>query len=97
MLEKLLPIAIKKKVKYPREDAIELRDRVINIETAVAKIELLLDTNNSNSLINKQQQASQENRNQVAHLLALLEEYKAKHGRTRTITSRSIKCDRSSQ
>ena len=42
-------------------------------------IELLLDTNNSNSLINKQQQASQENRNQVAHLLALLEEYKAKN------------------
>ena len=72
-------IAIKKEVKYPREDAIELRDRITNIETAVAKIELLLNTTDSNSLISKQQQASQENRSQIARLLALLEEHKAKN------------------
>lgn len=72
-------IAIKKEVKYPREDAVELRDRLSSMETAVANIELLLDTTDSNSLISKQQQTSQENRGQIAHLLALLEEYKAKN------------------
>ncbi len=54
-------LTIKKEVKYPREDAIELRVRVETLETAIEKIESLLDTKNPNSLVSKQQQASQEN------------------------------------
>ena len=75
--EKLL--AIKKEVKYPREDAIELRNRVKTLEKVTKKIEAHLDTKNPDSLISKQQQISQENRNQLARLKALLEEYKAKN------------------
>lgn len=70
---------IKKEVKYPREDAIELRVRVETLETAIEKIQSLLDTKNPNSLVSKQQQVSQENRAQLARQKALLEEYKAKN------------------
>ena len=70
---------IKKEVKYPREDAIELRVRVETLETAIEKIQSLLDTKNPNSLVSKQQQVSQENREQLARQNALLEEYKAKN------------------
>ena len=72
-------LSIKKEVKYPREDAIELRNRVKTLETAVIKIESLLDVKNPNSLISKQQQTSQENQNQLARQKALLEEYKAQN------------------
>ena len=71
--------AIKKEIKYPREDAIELRNRVKTLETALKNIETLLDTKNPDSLVSKQQQASKENRHQLARLLALLEEYEAKN------------------
>lgn len=70
---------IKKEVKYPRKDAIELSNKVKNIETAIKKIESLLDTKNPDSLISKQQQASQENRLVLARQKALLEEHKAKN------------------
>lgn len=72
-------LTIKKEVKYPREDAIELRNRVKAIETAIEKIESLLDTENPDSLVSRQQQASQENRERLARQKALLEEYKAKN------------------
>ena len=72
-------LTIKKEVKYPRQDAIELRSRVKTLETAIKKIENLLDTKNPNSLISKQQQISQENRNSLARQKALLEEYQAKN------------------
>jgi hypothetical protein len=72
-------LAIKKEVKYPREDAIELRNRVEILETTIKKIESLLDTNNPDSLFGRQQQASQENRLALAHQKALLEEYQAKN------------------
>ena len=70
---------IKQEVKYPREDAIELRTRVKTLETAIKQIESLLDTNNLNSLISKQQQATQENQVALARQKALLEEYKAQN------------------
>ena len=70
---------IKKEVIYPREDAIELRVRVEAIETAIEKIESLLDTKNPNSLVSKQQQLSQDNQRVLAHQKALLEEYKAQN------------------
>ncbi len=70
---------IKKEIKYPRQDAIELRNRVKIIEKSLRKIETLLDLKNPNSLVSKQHQQSQENRSQLARLSALLEEYEAKN------------------
>lgn len=72
-------LTIKKEVKYPREDAIELRNRLKTLERAMKNIEALLNTKNPDSLISKQQQISQANRNQLDRLKALLEEYKAKN------------------
>ncbi len=72
-------LSIKKEIKYPREDAIELRNRVKTLETAIEKIENLLDFKNPISLVSKQQQQFQENCHQLAHLKALLEEYEAKN------------------
>ncbi|VEP18817.1 conserved membrane hypothetical protein [Hyella patelloides LEGE 07179] len=71
--------SIKKEVKYPRKDAIELDNRVKTIEKAIKNIETKLDIENPDSLISKQQQISQENRKQLARLLALLEDYQAKN------------------
>lgn len=72
-------LTIKKEVKYPRADAIELRNRVKSLETTIEKIESLLNTKNPDSLVSRQQQASQENRLALAHQKALLEEYQAKN------------------
>ncbi|MDJ0569921.1 MAG: hypothetical protein QNJ53_12870 [Pleurocapsa sp. MO_192.B19] len=72
-------LTIKKEVKYPREDAIELSNRVKSLETAIEKIESLLDSKNPDSLVSKQQQASLENRHSLARQKALLEEYQAKN------------------
>ena len=72
-------LTIKKEVKYPRADAIELRNRVKILEKAIKKTEALLDTKNPDSLMSRQQQASQENRHQLARQKALLEEYQAKN------------------
>ena len=71
--------SIKKEIKYPREDAIELRNKVKILEKAIKKVETKLDTKNPNSLVSRQQQESQENRNQLALLKALLEELRAKN------------------
>ena len=71
--------SIKKEIKYPREDAIELRNRVKTIETALENLENRLDTANPDSLVSKQQQQTQENRHQLARLKALLEEFEAKN------------------
>lgn len=71
--------SIKKEVKYPREDAIELKNKVDTLNTAVEKIETLLDTKNPDSLVSKQQQATQEIQSRLAHQKALLEEYQAKN------------------
>ena len=70
---------IKKEIKYPREDAIELRNRVKNIETAIKTIKAKLDLKNPDSLVSRQQQELQGNRNQLARLKALLEEFQAKN------------------
>ncbi|MDJ0569478.1 MAG: hypothetical protein QNJ53_10570 [Pleurocapsa sp. MO_192.B19] len=45
----------------------------------IEKIESLLDSKNPDSLVSKQQQASLENRHQLARQKALLEEYQAKN------------------
>ena len=71
--------SIKTEIKYPREDAIELRNKVKTLEKAIKKVETKLDTKNPDSLVSRQQQESQENRNQLARLKALLEELQAKN------------------
>ena len=70
---------IRKEIKYPREDAIELRNRVKTLEKSMQHIKAKLDTKNPDSLVSQQQQASQENRHQLARLKALLEELQAKN------------------
>ena len=70
---------IKKEVKFPREDAIEINNKVKAIGIAIAKIEAQLDIENPDSLIGKQQQAIKENRLGLARQKALLEEYRAKN------------------
>ena len=72
-------LTIKKEVKYPREDVIELSIKVKTLETAVENLATKLDTENPDSLVSRQQQAAQESRNQLARLKALLEEYEAKN------------------
>ena len=64
----------RKEIKYPREDVLELRNRVKTIETSMQRIQAKLDTNNPDSLISKQQQKTQENKTELARLKALLEE-----------------------
>ena len=71
--------SIKKEVKYPRKDAIELDNRVTEIEKTVREIETKLDTKDSTSLIGKQQTTTSENRQQINRLFALLEEERAKN------------------
>lgn len=83
--------SIKKEVKYPREDAIELRNKVETLETTVKDIEALLDTKNSDSLVSKQQQATQEVKNKLARQKALLEEYQAKNAVEHERLSREAK------
>jgi hypothetical protein len=70
---------IKREIKYPREDVIELNNRVKSLEQIVNNLEAKLDLNNPDSLISMQQNISQENRSQLARLSALLENFEAKN------------------
>ena len=72
-------LTIKREVKYPREDTIELSNQLKSLKARINKIEDLLELKNPNSLIRKQQQATQENRHQLALQKALLEEYQAQN------------------
>lgn len=72
-------LTIKKEVKYPRKDTIELNHKVQEIQTAIKKIESKLDTQNSDSLASKLQKSTKENRLALAHQKALLEEYQAEN------------------
>ena len=72
-------LSIKQEIKYPREDAIELNYKVTAIEKNIKKLESLLDVENADSLISKQQQISQDNKTALLHQKALLEEYKAQN------------------
>ena len=69
----------RKEIKYPREDVLELRNRVKTLETSMQQIQAKLDTKNPDSLISKQQQKSQENKIELARLKALLEELETKN------------------
>lgn len=66
----------RREIKYPREDAIELREKLKKIEKSLQEVQAKLDTKNNNSLISKQQQKSQENKLELARLKAFLEEFR---------------------
>lgn len=70
---------IKKEIKYPREDVIELNNKVENLEQLGKELEAKLNIDNPDSLISRQQQTLQENRSQLARLSALLENFEAKN------------------
>ena len=72
-------LTIKKEVKYPREDIVELRNRVDGIETNVEEIASLVDIKDPDSLVSKQQQISQDNCRTLSRQKALLEEYQAQN------------------
>ena len=72
-------LTIKKEIKIPREDAIEIKNRVEILEDKTKKLEALLDTNKADSLISQQQYKAQQNQQQIARLKALLEEDRAKN------------------
>jgi len=72
-------LAIKREVKYPREDAIDFSSQLKSLKTRIKILEDLLDLKNPNSLIKKEQQKTQENFHQLSLQKALLEEYQAKN------------------
>ena len=72
-------LTIKKEVKCPREDAIELSNKVKAIDKAIKKIKSQLDLENPDSIVAQQQQHTQENKSALARQKALLEEYQAQN------------------
>jgi hypothetical protein len=71
--------AIRQQIKYPREDVLELRDRVNNLEINVKRVEEQLDLENPHSLVTKQQREWQETRQELSRFKALLEQMQAKN------------------
>ena len=71
--------AIRQQIKYPREDALELRGRVKEIEQALKNVETQIDPKNPHSLVAKQQLEWQETRQELRKLRALLEQLEAKN------------------
>lgn len=84
-------LTIKTEIKYPREDAIELSNEVKKLEKTLQSIAAKLNTKDPDSLISKQQQKSQENRNQLVRLNAVLEELQAKNAVEHEQLSREAK------
>ena len=72
-------LTIKKEIKIPREDAVEIKNKVEILEDKIKKLAELLDTNKSDSLISQQQHKTQQNQQQIARLNALLEADRARN------------------
>jgi hypothetical protein len=70
---------IRQQIKYPREDVVELRNRVSNLDANVAIIMEKLDRENPNSWAAIQQQEVKITRQELARLKALLEQLQAKN------------------
>jgi hypothetical protein len=69
--------AIREQIKYPREDVLELRDRVLIMENTLKHIEQMLDPNYEDSVVKKQEQEWQELRRNYNQLRANLEHLQA--------------------
>jgi hypothetical protein len=70
---------IRQQIKYPREDVIELRGKVTQLETDVKQLLKEMDLENADSLVYKQQQEWQTTRKNLANLKAQLEAFDAKN------------------
>lgn len=70
---------IRQQIKYPREDVLELRSRFNQLEDNVKELQKMLDLNNSDSWATTQQQKIQQFRQDLASLLASLEQFQAKN------------------
>lgn len=69
--------AIRREIKYPREDIIELRGRFKKLENTVKNLSEKLDPKKDNSLIAIQQKEWQQIRQDTANFRAILEQFKA--------------------
>ncbi len=69
--------AIRQEINYPREDVLELRERVLKIENTLKHLEKILDANDENSLVKKQEEQWQELRHNHNQLRASLEHWQA--------------------
>lgn len=71
--------AIRKEIQYPREDILELRRRFSMVEATVKEIEEKLDPLEPHSWVATIQRDTQEMRQNIANLRALLEQHQAKN------------------
>ncbi|MDY7016180.1 MAG: hypothetical protein SVX43_21800, partial [Cyanobacteriota bacterium] len=69
--------AIRREIKYPREDVQELRQRAVVLEEKTARLEELLDPQEPHSWIATLQRETEEMRKNTANLRALLEQFQA--------------------
>ena len=65
---------IGERVKYPREDVLELRDRVAGLESAVKNLQEQLDPSNESSWASAQQRQLEGTRNDLTRIAASLEQ-----------------------
>ncbi|MEB3830899.1 hypothetical protein [Phormidium sp. CCY1219] len=68
---------IRKAFTYPREDVVELRDRVANLEAQLEAIQENLDQNNPDSMVAMVQRQLSANRNDLTRLAASVEELRS--------------------
>jgi hypothetical protein len=69
--------AIRQNINYPREDVLELRQRVLMMENRLKHLEKMLDANSENSLVKKQEEEWLEARGNYNKLRANLEHWQA--------------------
>ncbi|WP_013320877.1 hypothetical protein [Gloeothece verrucosa] len=82
---------IREQIKYPREDVIELRSRFNQLEETVKELQDKLDLNNPDSWSTKQEQKIQKLRQDLASLIANLEQFEARNKAQHEQLSREAK------
>lgn len=70
---------IRQQIKYPREDVIELRQRLAQLEVTVKELVEKLDTSKSNSWATVQERKIQGARQDVANVSAVIEQFQARN------------------
>lgn len=82
---------ISQEFKYPREDIVELRYRVENIETTLERLEEQLNLENPHSIPSKQERDGEETRKALARISANLEELRATNQKEHEALSREAR------
>jgi hypothetical protein len=82
---------IRQEIIYPREDIVELRNRFINLEDAVRRVEEQLNPESPYSWVSKQQQYWEETRKDLSRLSAIQEEMRATNQQDHERLSREAK------